>query len=267
MRSVGYRPRVPDTEPRQADVIADHAKRNAGHKPTARPPRTHARHSRLPRYVAHSVRQSPTPRCRTTPTRGFRFPIPPTSPRSKTSRSTRSSRRRRHARSRTMPRRGCRYPAMSTRSRRSTSCSLRPPTSRAASASDSETIVREAAAAVEAAVAPSPARAEPHDPATWLPVPDPDTLLTIPELANGHVPPADSPHAPSGRSLLSQRELAPPHPPRRRHRGRGGADRGRRRHHRRGRPGAGVRGHGRSRRRRAHGPHHRAERRKASCAP
>ena len=42
----------------------------------------------------------------------------------------------------------------------------------------------------EAAVAPSPARAEAHDPATWLPVPDPDTLLTIPELSNGQGPPA-----------------------------------------------------------------------------
>ena len=89
-----------------------------------------------------------------------------------------------------MPRRGCRYPTTS-HSLPPLDELLAPPADvRAANASDSETIVREAAAAVEAAVAPSPARAEPHDPATWLPVPDPDTLLTIPELANGHVPPA-----------------------------------------------------------------------------
>ncbi|HEY7105177.1 MAG TPA: transglycosylase family protein [Acidimicrobiia bacterium] len=52
---------------------------------------------------------------------------------------------------------------------------------------EAETIVRDAAAAAEAAVAPSPARAEPHDPATWLPVPDPDRLATLPELEVGAV--------------------------------------------------------------------------------
>jgi uncharacterized protein YabE (DUF348 family) len=62
-----------------------------------------------------------------------------------------------------------------------------PPAVRAAVLDDADSIVRDAAAAAEAAVAPSPARAAPHDPAAWLPVPDPDRLVTIPELAPGDV--------------------------------------------------------------------------------
>ncbi|MEX1007313.1 MAG: transglycosylase family protein [Acidimicrobiia bacterium] len=64
------------------------------------------------------------------------------------------------------------------------------PEVRAAVIEDAEAVVREAAAAAEAVVAPSPARAEPHDAAAWLPVPDPHTLVTIPELAAGFGPPA-----------------------------------------------------------------------------
>jgi uncharacterized protein YabE (DUF348 family) len=50
---------------------------------------------------------------------------------------------------------------------------------------DTELVLRDAAAAAEAVVAPSPARAEPHDAAAWLPVPDPHTLVSIPELEAG----------------------------------------------------------------------------------
>jgi len=63
---------------------------------------------------------------------------------------------------------------------------------------DLDAFDRDAAAAaveaVEAVVAPSPARAEPHDPATWLPVPDPTFLGTLPELEEGDAsPPRSSP--------------------------------------------------------------------------
>jgi uncharacterized protein YabE (DUF348 family) len=50
---------------------------------------------------------------------------------------------------------------------------------------DAEALLRDAAAAAVAAVAPSPARAEPHDAAAWFPVPDPQTLVNIPELEGG----------------------------------------------------------------------------------
>jgi uncharacterized protein YabE (DUF348 family) len=43
---------------------------------------------------------------------------------------------------------------------------------------DADALVAAAAAAAEAVVTPSPARAEPHDAATWLPLPDPDLLVT-----------------------------------------------------------------------------------------
>jgi resuscitation-promoting factor RpfB len=62
---------------------------------------------------------------------------------------------------------------------------LAPPPEARAAIDDAELVVREAAAAAEAAVAPSPARAEPHDAAAWFPVPDPHTLDTIPELEPG----------------------------------------------------------------------------------
>jgi hypothetical protein len=55
--------------------------------------------------------------------------------------------------------------------------------------------------AVEAVVAPSPARAEPHDPASWLPVPDPALLLNLPELEEGDASPPRSP-APRRRSRV-----------------------------------------------------------------
>jgi uncharacterized protein YabE (DUF348 family) len=61
------------------------------------------------------------------------------------------------------------------------------PEVQAAVVADAEAVVREAAAAAGAAVAPSPARAEPHDPASWMPLPDPDSLVTIPELESGVV--------------------------------------------------------------------------------
>jgi hypothetical protein len=47
--------------------------------------------------------------------------------------------------------------------------------------------------AVEAVVAPSPARAEPHDPASWLPVPDPALLMNLPELEEGDASPPRAP--------------------------------------------------------------------------
>jgi uncharacterized protein YabE (DUF348 family) len=51
------------------------------------------------------------------------------------------------------------------------------PEVQAALADDSDAVVAAAAAAAEAVVTPSPARAEPHDAATWLPLPDPDLLV------------------------------------------------------------------------------------------
>jgi hypothetical protein len=62
-----------------------------------------------------------------------------------------------------------------------------PPELQSSAVDEAEAIVRDAAAAAQAAVAPSPARAAPHDPAAWLPVPDPDTLVTLPELETGEV--------------------------------------------------------------------------------
>ncbi len=54
------------------------------------------------------------------------------------------------------------------------------PEVRAAVLDDANAVVAAAAAAAEAVVTPSPARAEPHDADTWLPLPDPDTLVTPP---------------------------------------------------------------------------------------
>ncbi len=53
----------------------------------------------------------------------------------------------------------------------------------AAVLAEADAVVADAAAAAEAAVAPSPARAEPHDAATWLPLPDPESLVPLAELS------------------------------------------------------------------------------------
>ncbi|MET0276373.1 MAG: G5 domain-containing protein [Acidimicrobiia bacterium] len=53
----------------------------------------------------------------------------------------------------------------------------------AAVLAETDALVADAAAAAEAAVAPSPARAEPHDATTWLPLPDPESLVPLTELA------------------------------------------------------------------------------------
>ena len=58
-----------------------------------------------------------------------------------------------------------------------------------------------AVVAVEALVAPSPARSEPHDPAAWLPVPDPALLDNLPELEEGDASPPRPP-TPRRRSRL-----------------------------------------------------------------
>ena len=54
------------------------------------------------------------------------------------------------------------------------------PEVRAAVVEDANAVVAAAAAAAEAVVTLSPARAEPHDADAWLPLPDPDTLVTPP---------------------------------------------------------------------------------------
>jgi uncharacterized protein YabE (DUF348 family) len=47
---------------------------------------------------------------------------------------------------------------------------------------EAEALVAEALAVAEASTAPSPARAEPHDAATWLPLPSPEELPPVTEL-------------------------------------------------------------------------------------
>ena len=47
---------------------------------------------------------------------------------------------------------------------------------------EAEALVREALEAAVAAVAPSPARAEPHDASSWLPLPIVDELAPVSEL-------------------------------------------------------------------------------------
>jgi uncharacterized protein YabE (DUF348 family) len=71
---------------------------------------------------------------------------------------------------------------------------------------EAEALVRRSLAAVEAAVAPSPARAEPHDAAAWLPLPVVDDLPLVPELTAGAL--GDPLATPSGAGSTS--------PPRRR---------------------------------------------------
>jgi uncharacterized protein YabE (DUF348 family) len=56
------------------------------------------------------------------------------------------------------------------------------PDVQAAVIEEAEAFVRDASAAAEAAVSPSPARAEPHDAAAWLPLPVVDELTSVEEL-------------------------------------------------------------------------------------
>ena len=55
---------------------------------------------------------------------------------------------------------------------------------------EAEALVADALAAAEASSAPSPARAEPHDPTSWLPLPSLDELPPVTELLDEGAPPA-----------------------------------------------------------------------------
>jgi uncharacterized protein YabE (DUF348 family) len=57
------------------------------------------------------------------------------------------------------------------------------PEVQAAVVAEAEAVVQDAFAAAEAVVAPSPARAEPHDASAWLPLPIVDELPLVPELS------------------------------------------------------------------------------------
>lgn len=57
------------------------------------------------------------------------------------------------------------------------------PEVQAAALAHAETVAARSMATLEAAVAPSPARAVPHTAAAWLPLPDPHTLAPLTELA------------------------------------------------------------------------------------
>jgi hypothetical protein len=57
------------------------------------------------------------------------------------------------------------------------------PEVQAAALAHAETVAARSMATLEAAVAPSPARALPHTATAWLPLPDPDTLVPLTELA------------------------------------------------------------------------------------
>jgi len=63
------------------------------------------------------------------------------------------------------------------------------PAVQAAVVAEAEALVRDALEAAEAAVAPSPARAEPHDPASWLPLPSIELLVPVSELLEAPGPP------------------------------------------------------------------------------
>jgi uncharacterized protein YabE (DUF348 family) len=63
------------------------------------------------------------------------------------------------------------------------------PAVQAAVVAEAEAFVRDALEAAEAAVAPSPARAEPHDPSSWLPLPTVDELVPVSELLETGGPP------------------------------------------------------------------------------
>ena len=60
-----------------------------------------------------------------------------------------------------------------------------PPDAQRDAMADADAVTRAVTAAAEAASVPSPARARPHDPGAWLPVPNPDHLVELPELVAG----------------------------------------------------------------------------------
>jgi resuscitation-promoting factor RpfB len=64
------------------------------------------------------------------------------------------------------------------------------PEVQAAVVAEAEALVAEALAAAEASSAPSPARAEPHDPTSWLPLPTLEELPPVAELLDEGAPPA-----------------------------------------------------------------------------
>ncbi len=63
------------------------------------------------------------------------------------------------------------------------------PEVQAAVVAEAEALVAGALAAAEATSAPSPARAEPHDPSSWLPLPSVDELPPVTELLDEATPP------------------------------------------------------------------------------
>src|SRR5262249_18255866 len=69
------------------------------------------------------------------------------------------------------------------------------PEHQAAVVAEAEAVVADALAAAEASSAPSPARAEPHDPTTWLPLPSLEELPPVTELLEEGVPPGTPPPA------------------------------------------------------------------------
>ena len=85
---------------------------------------------------------------------------------------------------------------------RASRTSSRPdPQIQAAVVAEAEALVRDALAAAEAVVAPSPARAEPHDPAAWLPLPSIDDLPPVEHLLE---PAATPPGGRTGRRRLTR---------------------------------------------------------------
>jgi resuscitation-promoting factor RpfB len=58
------------------------------------------------------------------------------------------------------------------------------PVVQAAVIAEAEAVVLDALVAAEAAVAPSPARAEPHDPSSWLPLPSVESLVPVGDLVD-----------------------------------------------------------------------------------
>ncbi len=63
------------------------------------------------------------------------------------------------------------------------------PEVQAAVVAEAEALVTDALAAAEASSVPSPARAEPHDPTSWLPLPSVDELPSVSELFEEGAPP------------------------------------------------------------------------------
>lgn len=62
------------------------------------------------------------------------------------------------------------------------------PAVQAAVVAEAEAVVLGALVAAEAAVAPSPARAEPHDPSSWLPLPSVESLVPVEDLVDAPKP-------------------------------------------------------------------------------